>query len=186
MSGISGIGSSGNLQQVSGSNPFAKVKQDFDALGSALDSGNLTDAKKAFAQLQKDAPSQGGKKNPLSDTIDSLGKALDSGDLKGAQDAYGKIKEAMSQKQPTGGQGGGAGGAGGASGASGAGGGSSSNKTYDVKDTNKDGTVSAMEELVYDLAHSQQAKNGQLTQATQATSNSTANGVAGETIDIQA
>jgi len=52
-----------------------------------------------------------------------------------------------------------------------------------VKDTNKDGTVSAMEEVVYDLAHSQQAKNGQLTQAT---SNSTANGVAGETIDIQA
>ena len=183
MSGISGIGSSGNLQQVSGSNRFAKVKQDFEALGSALDSGNLTDAKKAFAQLQKDAPSQGGGKNPLSDTIDSLGKALDSGDLKGAQDAYGKIKEAMSQKPPTGGQAGGAGGARGASGASGAGGGSSSNKTYDVKDTNKDGTVSAMEEFVYDLAHSQQAKKGQ---STQATSNSTANGVAGETINIQA
>ena len=171
MSGISGIGSSGNLQQVSGSNPFAKLKQDFEALGSALDSGNLTDAKKAFAQLQKDAPSQGGKKNPLSDTIDSLGKALDSGDLKGAQDAYGKIKEAMSQKPPTGGQGGGADG------------GSSSNTTYAVKDTNKDGTVSSMEEFVYDLAHSQQAKKGQ---STQATSNSTANGVAGETIDIQA
>jgi hypothetical protein len=30
---------------------------------------------------------------------------------------------------------------------------SSSTKTYDKKDTNKDGTVSAYEELVYDMKH---------------------------------
>ena len=177
---ISGVhSSSASVQSVAGSNPLAKVKKDFEALGSALDSGNLDEAKKAFAQLQKDAPSQGGKNNPLSDTIESLGKALDSGDLKSAQEAYGKIKKAMSQRPPAGGQGAGAGGA---NGASGPGGGSSSNKTYDPKDTNKDGTVSVMEEIVYDLAHPQEAKKGQpAPQATQ----STANGAAGGMIDIQ-
>ncbi len=170
---------SGSLQQVNGGNPFAKVKQDFENLGSALDSGNLTDAKKAFAQLQKDAPSQGGKNSPLSDTIESLGKALDSGDLKSAQDAYAKIKKAMSQKPPAGGPGGNRG----ASGASGPGGGSPSNKTYDVKDTNKDGTVSAQEEYDYELTHPQEAKKGQ---ATSQATDSTANGAVGETINIQA
>ena len=74
----------------------------------------------------------------------------------------------MSQKPPTGGQGGGADG------------GSSSNTTYDVKDANKDGTVSLWRKPCTTWRQSQQAKKGQ---STQATSNSTANGVAGETIE---
>ena len=169
----------GSGQQVSGSNFLAKVKQDFEALGSALDAGNLTDAKKAFAQLQKDAPSQGDKNNPLSDTIASLGKDLDSGDLKSAQADYAKIKKRCRKSR----RGQGRRAARGANGASGAGGGSQSNKTYDVRDTNKDGVVSAQEELDYEMTHPTAAKNSQSTPQTTA---STTNGSAGETINIQA
>ena len=50
--------STGSTFQMSGSNPMAQMKKNFDDLGSALKSGNLDDAKKAFAQLQKNAPAQ--------------------------------------------------------------------------------------------------------------------------------
>jgi hypothetical protein len=134
-------------------NPFAKIKQSFEKLGSALDSGDLSEAKKALAQLQQNAPAQAGAaNNPLSKKIETLSKAVDSGDLKGAQDAYADIKKTMSRRPPAG-----ADRAGGpAAGAAPSGGAadnsakilssvsdtSSSNKAYDKKDANKDGKVS--------------------------------------------
>ncbi len=150
---ISSISSTGNTYQMSGSNPMAQMKQNFDDLGSALSSGNIDDAKKAFAKLQKNAPSGGDGKAPSE--IDDLKKALDSGDVKGAQEAYSKIQEKMSQRPPAGGQP-----------PSGPPPGeqkdtvelsskstssttSSDTKTYDKMDTNKDGTVTAQERLEY-------------------------------------
>jgi len=139
---------------MSGSNLMAQMKQNFDDLGSALSSGNIDDARKAFAKLQKNAPSGGDGKTPSE--IDDLKKALDSGDLKGAQEAYSKIQEKMSQRPPAGGQP-----------PSGPPPGepkdtvdlsskstasattSSDSKTYDKMDTNKDGTVTAQERLEY-------------------------------------
>jgi len=143
--------SAGSTSQMSASNPMVQMKQKFDDLGSALSSGNLDDAKKAFAELQKNAPSGGDGKSPSE--IDDLKKALDSGDLKGAQEAYSKIQEKMSQGPPAGGKP--------PQEAQGdtvqlssqAKTSSTENKTYDVKDSNKDGTVSAQEELLYDLSH---------------------------------
>ena len=150
-----------SFRPAGGVKPFAKLKQSFEKIGSALDSGNLTDAKQALTQLQKDVPPQAGNgDNPLSAKMQTLSKAVDAGDLKAAQAAYADIKKTISQGPPAGGRpagmpGGGppSGGspAGGAGKSSGAGSSSSSNKTYDKKDTNKDGTVSAMEELAYDL-----------------------------------
>ncbi|OGU17924.1 MAG: hypothetical protein A2076_13760 [Geobacteraceae bacterium GWC2_53_11] len=145
--------SAGSMSQMSGSNPMAQMKQNFDDLGSALSSGNIDDARKAFAKLQKNAPSGGDGKTPSE--IDDLNKALDSGDLKGAQEAYSKIQEKMSQG-PSGGQP-----------PSGPPPGepkdtvelsskstasttsSSDTGTYDKMDTNKDGTVTAQERLEY-------------------------------------
>ena len=143
--------SPGSTSQMSGSNPMAQMKQNFDDLGSALSSGNIDDAKKAFAKLQKNAPSGGDGKTPSE--IEDLKKALDSGDLKGAQEAYSKIQEKMSQGPPAGGKP--------PQEAQGdtvqlssqAKTSSTENKTYDKKDSNKDGTVSSAEELAYDLAH---------------------------------
>ena len=141
---ISGISSSVSSFQANQTNTFTKIKKDFDSLGSALKSGNLEDAKKAYAQLLKDAPTQDGKgANPMSKDIDSLGKALDSGDLKAAQEAYTKIQDKMSQGPP-------AGRPGGAKNASAS---KADSKTYDKKDINKDGTVSAQEEMIYALQH---------------------------------
>jgi hypothetical protein len=152
---VNSIGTA-SFRPAGGVSPFAKLKQSFEKVGSALDSGNLTDAKQALTQLQKDAPPQAGKgDNPLSAKMETLSKALDAGDLKAAQAAYADIKKTISQGPPAGGRPAGMPGggppAGGAGKTSGAGSSSSSNKTYDKKDTNKDGTVSTMEEIAYDL-----------------------------------
>ena len=170
---ISGISSSVSLYQTNQVSSFTKIKQDFDSLGSALESRNLSDAKKAFAQLQKDAPTQGGTgTNPMKSDIDSLGKALDSGDLKAAQEAYSKIQDKMSQGPP-------AGGPGGAKNASES---KADSKTYDKKDINKDGTVSAQEEMIYALQHLDDVDKSQ--QNSQGSGN--LNTLVGSTVDTKA
>jgi len=80
-------------QGTSSNNSMAQMKQNFDDLGSALKSGNISDAKAAFTKLQKNAPSQGSQPSE----IESLSKALDSGDLEYAQTAYSSIQDKMSQ-----------------------------------------------------------------------------------------
>jgi hypothetical protein len=140
-----------------------QMKKSFDALGSALKSGNLEDAKKAFADLKKNAPSQGaGGNDPMSKDMDAVQKALDSGDVKGAQEAFSKIQEKMSQGPPQGAP------AGGkpqgsqqdtvslSSEAKDAA--SSSNSTsYDKMDANQDGTVTAQERLEYLMSHAKES-----------------------------
>jgi len=138
-----------------GSDKMAGIKQAFQSLESALQSGDLAAAKDAYAQLQKNAPpSRSGDQgnNPMQQKMDALGKALDSGDLEAARSAYADIKSAMAQRPaPAGGQGGRP-----AGGPMPGGGGqavsASNSVTYDPKDTNKDGTVSAQEELMYSLS----------------------------------
>jgi len=178
---ISGISSSVSSFQTNQANPFTKIKADFESLGSALKSGSLDDAKKAFAQLQKDTPKQSGTgTNPMSADIDSLGKALDSGDLKAAQEAYAKIQEKISQGPPAGGPGGGPGGAKKASASSA--GSQSDSKVYDKKDINKDGTVSYEEEMAYALNHPEDANKSQ--QNPQGSGN--LNALVGSIVDIKA
>jgi hypothetical protein len=46
---ISGISSSLSTYQTNQVSPFTKIKQDFESLGKALESGSLEDAKKAYA-----------------------------------------------------------------------------------------------------------------------------------------
>ncbi len=155
------------------SDGFAKVKQAFQDLGKALESGNLSDAKEALAQLQKSAPAQASKGDaPLNAKMEALSKAVGSGDLKAAQDAYTDIKKTVSERPAaSGGSAGGPppGGAppGGAGKSSSAGGSSSSNKVYDKMDANKDGTVSWQEEQDYYQKHPEAVK------ATSTTANST-------------
>ncbi len=158
---ISGVSSSVSTYQTNQDNPFTKIKKDFESLGKALKSGSLDDAKKAYAQLQKDTPTESGTgTNPMSADMDSLGKALESGDLKAAQDVYAKIQDKISQGPPAGGPDGGTGGAKKAS-ASNAGS-QSESKVYDKKDINKDGTVSYEEEMVYNLQHPEDVSKSQL------------------------
>ncbi|MCE9611648.1 MAG: hypothetical protein K8R23_15730 [Chthoniobacter sp.] len=127
------------------------MKQAFQSLGTALDSGNLSDAKAALAQLEKNAPPGAAKAgNPLSAKIEALSKAIDSGDLKAAKEAFADIKKTIAQGPPKG-----AGRHGRPSGPPP--GGSSdtagTTKTYDAKDTDQDGKVSKQEEQAYEAKH---------------------------------
>lgn len=162
----------------------SKMRQAFQKLGTAIQSGNQADTKDAWAQLQKNAPSQAAKaNNPLTAKMETLGKAIESGDMTAAQKAYSDIKETASQQRPAAKSGGTqraggpppGGGHGGGGKASGAGEASSSNKTYDKLDLNQDGTVSEAERLQYALAHPDDTQKAQTAQRKAA---------AGTTIDI--
>ena len=153
---LSGVSSSVGSYQTNQSISPTGIEKLFEKLGAALKSGNLSEAKDAFAQLQKNAPAKSAGAtgtDPLSSDIDSLGKALDSGDLKAAQDAYSALQSKLPTGQAAGQKAGGNKGAGGdAHSASGAGS-QSSSKVYDKMDANKDGKVSAEEKLAYRLKH---------------------------------
>ncbi len=83
-----------SVQAIQRGSRAANGKQTFDDLGKALESGDLTSAKVAFAQLQKNAPPEADQvTNPLSDKIDKLSQALDAGDLSAAKDAYNDIRQ---------------------------------------------------------------------------------------------
>jgi len=154
-----------------------QMKKNFDALGSALSSGNLDDAKKALAELQKNAPKDGKTPSEITD----LQKALDSGDMKAAQQAYAKIQQKMSQGGPQQGDQSSQSAQGdtvtlsskssGSQSSS-----SSSTQTYDKKDANKDGTVSAAEELAYDIAHPTEDSSGADTTASASTEDTASSG----------
>ena len=155
-----------------------KVRQSFQSLGSALDSGNLSDAKEALDQLKKNAPARASSSDPISAKMETLSEAVDSGDLEAAQDAFADVKKTMSERPAKGG--GPVGGAGGPPpggpppvGAPPSGGGKSSStsessdssKVYDKMDANKDGTVSWKEEQAYKLAHPSEADQADQTTA---------------------
>jgi len=102
---ISGISSNSNAYQTSRTNPFAKVKEDFENIGKALQSGDISAAKTAYSQLQKDAPAKvANTSDPLSTDITNLSKALDSSDLKAAQKAYANIQDNAAKGAASGGK----------------------------------------------------------------------------------
>lgn len=94
---------------------FKQRKQDFAALSSALNSGDLQGAQKAFAALQQDKQSiqqsrgaQGADQDGDNDgskassgasqrdqDMTALGNALNSGDLKAAQQAFSNLQQDM-------------------------------------------------------------------------------------------
>ncbi|HTI98832.1 MAG TPA: hypothetical protein VL527_08000, partial [Dongiaceae bacterium] len=97
MSSISSISSSTNLYQPN--NDFAKRFQDFKALGTALQSGDLSSAQSALANLQQtvsgnsststtSASQPFGKNSQANSDFQTLTSALQSGDLSGAQQAF--------------------------------------------------------------------------------------------------
>ena len=104
---VSGI-SSNNLMYQASSGNLGKMRQDFQALDKALQSGDLSAAQKAFAQLQVDSPvaqaqnssstntgtnTGSGAGNTMSSLFQSLGNALNNNDLTGAQNAFSQIQQ---------------------------------------------------------------------------------------------
>lgn len=85
-----------DVTSTSYTNPYAKVKDDFKDISTALKAGNLSDAQKAYATLQTDAPSQASNtNNPMSQDLQSLGNSLNSGNLADAQKSLAQIQKHM-------------------------------------------------------------------------------------------
>src|SRR5271156_2024695 len=81
-------------------NPFQEIKQDFNQLASALQSGDLSGAQSAYSNIQQlfqanpgaspsNATSNGS--NTVQSDFAALGQALQSGDLSQAQSAFSQL-----------------------------------------------------------------------------------------------
>ena len=89
-------------------NPYVQAKQAFQSLGNALQSGNLTAAQQAFAQLQQYSPGNGQASNNqnststttsnVTDPLQALGTALQSGNLSAAQQAFTQLQQQAATK----------------------------------------------------------------------------------------
>jgi hypothetical protein len=146
---VSGISSSSAAYQTPpNSQQMAAFKQNFSALTSALQSGNLQAAQSAYATLSQNLPSNapGGQNNPFAKALSQIGSDLQSGNLSGAQQTLSSLQSQFKAHQHQGGgQGSGSssGGATSGSSASSGGGGSSasSSATTTTVTTNPDGST---------------------------------------------
>jgi hypothetical protein len=96
MSSISSVSSTIDPYQATNQSAFVQFVNDFNAIGNALQSGNLSSAQSALAAFQQDLPgsSQSPSKQPFGNNSQAntdyqgLTSALQSGDLSGAQKAF--------------------------------------------------------------------------------------------------
>ncbi|HZQ59815.1 MAG TPA: hypothetical protein VFC24_00620 [Casimicrobiaceae bacterium] len=112
---VNGAGNAAFAATQAASSPFRQMRQDFAALGAALNSGDVAGAQSAFATYQKDldavqqvraarqaqgasgtqdTTSQGGSAS-FQDALKTLGTALSSGDVAGAQQAFQSLQQQM-------------------------------------------------------------------------------------------
>jgi hypothetical protein len=97
---VTGVSSATSSYQAQFSTGFRQTMQDFRALGSALQSGDLSSAQSAFATLQKDIQNSPRLQQLVGDTSTQAGKdfqalqsALQSGDLSSAQKAFASLQQ---------------------------------------------------------------------------------------------
>jgi len=99
---INNVSSSASLYQTGTQSAWKQGAQDFKALQSALQSGDLSGAQQAFATLQQDLPSStqttkstatSSQTTPTAKDFQALQSALSSGDLSGAQQAFASLKQ---------------------------------------------------------------------------------------------
>jgi hypothetical protein len=109
ISNISGVSSATNPYQVSNQNGFAQTVQDFKAIGSALQSGNVANAQSALATFQQNLTGSSqtttsqpfGKNSQANTDYQSLTNSLQSGDLAGAQKAFTSLKNDLNSSPST-------------------------------------------------------------------------------------
>jgi hypothetical protein len=104
---VSAVSSNSSLAQTDSSSVMNQWKQDFKQLASALQSGNLAGAQKAFKALQQlqqsnqsggqssNGQSASSSNNPIQNDFVALGQALSSGNLSGAQSDFSQLQSAM-------------------------------------------------------------------------------------------
>jgi DNA-binding FadR family transcriptional regulator len=100
MSSISGVPSATNPYPITNQNSFAQSFKDLKAIGSALQSGDLTTAQSALATFQQDlqttsqtsASQPFGQNSQANKDYQSLASALQSGDLAAAKKAFASLQ----------------------------------------------------------------------------------------------
>jgi outer membrane protein assembly factor BamD (BamD/ComL family) len=103
MTSISALSSNliSDLSRQQRQNPFQEIKQDFDQLASALQSGDLSGAQSAYSNIQQLLPANPGTtpsnttsngSNTVQSDFAALGQALQSGDLSQAQSAFSQLQ----------------------------------------------------------------------------------------------
>jgi len=102
MSSIASVSSGSAATQTYGPPNAKQIQSDFQALASALQTGNLAGAQQAFALLTKDAPSiaQGLTSQGGNNSLSNLASALQSGNLAGAQQAFAALTQSGKSHRP--------------------------------------------------------------------------------------
>jgi outer membrane protein assembly factor BamD (BamD/ComL family) len=107
MSSISSISSATNPYQTTNQNNIGQFVQDFKAIGSALQSGNLSTAQSALATFQQALPGNSqtsssqpfGSNTQANTAYQSLTTALQSGNLSTAQQAFASLQTDLKSAQ---------------------------------------------------------------------------------------
>ena len=94
------MSSTTNPYQPTSLNSFSQIVQDFNSIGTALQSGNLSTAQSALATFQQDLQNNSqtsttqpfGNNSQANTDYQSLTSALQSGDLSGAQKAFSSLQ----------------------------------------------------------------------------------------------
>jgi hypothetical protein len=103
---VSGVSNTNFYQTNSAQTNFQQIRDAFQQLGQALQSGDLNAAQQAFAALQQLMPNlsagsqtqtgqQGSGQSQFAADLSALSQALQSGDLTKAQDAFAKLQQDM-------------------------------------------------------------------------------------------
>jgi hypothetical protein len=96
---VSGISSVTNPYPSAPQSAATQRRAAFRALASALQSGDLAGAQKAFATLQPSGSNGQGTQGPLSSDFNALASALQAGDLGAAQKAFATLQQDMQKVQ---------------------------------------------------------------------------------------
>ena len=138
------------------SQQIQQMKQNWQDLSQALQSGDITSAQQAFSSIQSAQQQMGGQlpggaKGQLASDFNSLSSALQSGDVTAAQKAFSTLQSDMQSQRPAGGRGVGGTGTGNSAASVLEGSGSQSSSTSssssaktvtnEVRQTNSNGTV---------------------------------------------
>ena len=110
VSPISSVDNTYQTYQANWQNNFSQVRQGFKSLASALQSGDLTGARQAFAALQQSLPNSsagnqtqtgqpGSGQNQFATDFTALGQALQSGNVTQAQKALATLQQDMQSVQ---------------------------------------------------------------------------------------
>jgi hypothetical protein len=101
MSAVASVSSPANPYQTQYQNGFAQTLEDFNSIGSALQSGDLSSAQSALTAFQQDLQGNSqtssnqpfGQNTKANTDYQSLTSALQAGDLSGAQSAFANLQK---------------------------------------------------------------------------------------------